>query len=202
MCLLMAISSGQIAFAQAAKPRPAYDFSRPREERIRLAESAAPPEISSKATVYLLEPTGYVKVREGTNGFSCLVDRQTPMNQEPACFDAEGSETTLVTRLFVEEMRGRGKTEEEIDAALEDGYKSGKYRAPRRPGIVYMLSNEIYLYISASNELFHTVAHVMFYAPYLTETDIGNPPASGMPHVIRPGRPDAYIVVVPGAPRS
>jgi len=65
-----------IALAQA--PKPAYDFSLPSEERIKLAESAAPPEISGKATVYLLERTGYVKVREGTNGFSCFVDRQNP----------------------------------------------------------------------------------------------------------------------------
>ena len=39
-----------IVHAQANSPKPAYDFSLPREERIQLAESAAPPEISSKAT--------------------------------------------------------------------------------------------------------------------------------------------------------
>ena len=39
------------AFAQAEKPKATYDFSLPREEKIKLAESAAPPEISGKATV-------------------------------------------------------------------------------------------------------------------------------------------------------
>ena len=41
-----------------------------------------------------------------------------------------------------------------------------------------------------------------FYAPYATDKDLGSPPAAAaMPHVIRPGQPDAYIVVVPGAAR-
>jgi hypothetical protein len=107
--------------AQTDMPKPAYDFSLPREDRIKLAESAAPPEISSHATVYLLEQIGYVKVREGTNGFSCFVDRQTPLNSEPTCFDAEGSATTLPTRLYVEEQRGKGKSEEKINAEIDEG---------------------------------------------------------------------------------
>ncbi|MGB8540535.1 MAG: hypothetical protein WCD49_02755 [Candidatus Acidiferrales bacterium] len=91
-----------VTFAED-KPKPAYDFSLPREDRIKLAESAAPPEVSGKATVDLLERTGYIKVRDGANGFSCFVDRQTPLNLEPTCFDAEGTATTLPTRLFTEE---------------------------------------------------------------------------------------------------
>jgi hypothetical protein len=187
------------AFGQTDRPKPAYDFSLPREERIKLAESAAPAEISSKATVYILERTGYMKVREGTNGFSCFVDRQTPLNSEPTCFDAEGSATTLPTRTFVEEQRAQGKTEEQINAAIEAGYKSGKFRAPQKPGIVYMMSPSVYLYIAEKNLIVHAPPHLMFYAPYATDKDIGSPsPAANMPHLIRAGQPDAYIIVVPG----
>jgi hypothetical protein len=110
-----------VALAQTEAPKPAYDFSLPREDRIKLAESAAPPEVSGKATVYLLERSGYVKVRDGTNGFSCIVDRQTPWNCEPTCFDAEGTATTLPTRLFAEEERGKGKSEEQIKSEIDDG---------------------------------------------------------------------------------
>lgn len=191
---------GQTARGQTT-PKAAYDFSLPREERIKLAESAAPPEIAGKATVYLLERTGYVKVREGGNGFTCLVDRQTPFNQEPTCFDAEGSATTLVTRLYVEEQRGLGKSEEQIGAAIETGYKTGKFRAPQKPGIVYMMSNNGYLLIPGKTELIHIPAHLMFYAPYATSKDIGSPPPSpNMPRVIREGQPDAYIIVIPLQP--
>src|SRR5580692_9164634 len=187
------------AFAQSEMPKPAYDFSLPREERIKLAESAAPAEISSRATVYLLEPTGYVKIREGTNGFSCLVDRQTPLNLEPTCFDAEGSATTLSTRLYVEEQRAKGKTEERIKTEIDEGYKTGKYKAPSKPGIVYMMSDRGYLLVPGSNKLVHIPPHLMFYAPYATDKDIGSPPdAANMPRVIRPGQPDAYIIVIPG----
>jgi hypothetical protein len=187
------------AFGQTEKPKPVYDFSLSREEMIKLAESAAPPEISGKATVYVLERTGYVKVREGTNGFSCFVDRQTPMNSEPTCFDTEGSATTLPTRILVEELRAQGKTEEQINAAIEAGYKSGKFQAPRKPGIVYMMSPSVYIYIAEKNIMAHVPPHLMFYAPYATEKDIGSPaPAANMPHLIREGKPDAYIIVVPG----
>jgi hypothetical protein len=180
-------------------PKPAYDFFLPREQKIRLAESAAPPEISSEATLYLLERTGYVKIREGTNGFSCFVDRQTPFNSEPTCFDAEGSSTTLPTRLHVEDQRAKGKSEEQIKAEIDEGYKSGKYKAPSKPGIVYMLSDQIYLFIpEASKQLIHVPPHLMFYAPYATEKDIGSPTTGlNMPRLIRAGQPDAYIIVFP-----
>jgi len=188
-----------IAFGQTERPKPAYDFSLSREEKIKLAVSAAPPEISSKATVYVLDRTGYVRVREGTNGFSCFVDRQTPLNSEPTCFDAEGSATTLATRFLAEELRAHGKTEEEIDAAIDAGYKSGKFLAPRKPGIVYMMSLSVYIYIPEKNLIAHVPPHLMFYAPYATDKDIGDPaPAANMPHLIRAGQPDAYIIVVPG----
>lgn len=186
---------------QTDRPKPAYDFSLPREEKIRLAESAAPPEISGKATVYVLERSGYVKAREGTNGFTCFVDRQTPYNSEPACFDAEGSTAPLPTRLFAEEQRASGKSEEEIKAAIDAGYKDGKFRPPQKPGIVYMMSDEIYLLDADSNKLIHAPAHLMFYAPYATDKDIGSPPHGvNMPHLIRAGQPDAYIIVLPRVP--
>jgi hypothetical protein len=185
--------------AQTQTPKPAYDFSLPREERIKLALSAAPPEISGKATVYVLERSGYVKVQDGTNGFSCFVDRQNPLNLEPTCFDAEGSATTLLSRFYAEEQRAKGKTEEEIKAGIEDGYKSGKFHAPRKPGIVYMMSDQGYLLVPATNKLVNLPPHLMFYAPYATDKDIGSPPpAANMPHLIRAGQPDAVVIVIPG----
>jgi len=186
------------AFAQSDMPKPAYDLSLSREDRIKLAESAAPPEISSNATVYLLERSGYVKMHDGTNGFSCFVDRQTPWNSEPTCFDAEGSRTTLQARIFVEEERAKGKTEEQVKSEVDEGYKSGKFKAPSKPGIAYMLSENGYLLVSG-NKLVRIPPHLMFYAPYATDKDIGSPPsAANLPRVLRAGQPDAYIVVMTG----
>jgi hypothetical protein len=191
------VAQGLVLYAQSDAPKPAYDFSLPREERIKLAESAAPPEISSKATVYLLEHSGYVKVRDGSNGFSCFVDRQNPLNLEPTCFDAEGSATTLLSRFYAEEERAKGKSEEEIKAGIEERYKTGKFQAPRKPGIVYMMSDKGYLLVPG-NKLVHLPPHLMFYAPYATDKDIGSPPAAAnMPHLIRAGQPDAVVIVLP-----
>lgn len=185
-------------FAQEEKPKPAYDFSLSREEKIKLAESAAPPEISSKATVYILERTGYAKVREGSNGFTCFVDRQTLFNSEPTCFDAEGANSTFLTRLFVEDQRAQNESEAEISAAIAAGYKSGKFKAPAKPGIVYMLSDSIFLFVN--NKIIKAPPHLMFYAPYATDKDIGSPgPGLNMPRIIRAGQPDAYIIVFPAS---
>ena len=186
------------AFAQTDGLKPKYDFSLSREEKIKLAESAAPPEISSKATLYILERSGYVKVRDGENGFTCFVDRQSPLNLEPTCFDAEGSATTLQSRFVAEEMRGKGKSEEEVTAAIAEGYKSGRFRAPQKPGIVYMMSDAGFIYVASVNKLVPLPRHLMFYAPYATNKDIGSPlGGANMPHVIRDGQPDAVIVVIP-----
>jgi hypothetical protein len=198
LCCLLLLGASLVARAQTDAPKPAYDFSTPREDRIKLAESAAPPEVSSKATVYVLERSGYEKVREGTNGFTCFVDRQTPLNSEPTCFDAEGSATTFPTRLFAEEQRAKGRTEEQITAAIEEAYKDGKFIAPRKSGIVYMMSDSAYILVPG-NKLAHVPPHLMFYAPYATDKDLGSPPsAANMPHLIRAGQPDAYIIVIPG----
>jgi hypothetical protein len=198
--VLVALSLAIIFLALAQdKPKPAYDFSLPREERIKLGGSAAPREISSKATLYVLDRTGYVKVRDGENGFSCFVDRQTPLNLEPTCLDAEGSATTLSTRIFAEQCRAKGEREEQISAEIEGGYKCGKFLAPRKSGIVYMMSDSGVLYIAERDQLVHIPPHLMFYAPYATDKDIGSlPPAANMPNLIRAGQPDAYIIVVPG----
>ena len=181
-----------------ADQKAAYDFSLPREERIKLAESAAPPEISGKATVFLLERTGYVKIREGTNGFTCLVERETPLTMEPECYDAEGSATTLLTRFYTEEQRAKGTSEEQIMAAIEEGYKSGKFKAPRKTGIVYMMSEHNHVLRPDTHQIIHFSPHLMFYAPYMTEADLGSPPsARNMPFIVHEGQPDALIIVVP-----
>jgi hypothetical protein len=196
---ISAAGTNLVASAQTQEPTPKYDFSLSREEKIKLAESAAPVEISRNATVYVLEPTGYVKAREGTNGFTCFVDRQDPANLEPTCFDAEGSATTFLTRLFVEEQRAKGKSEDEISTAVAEAYKKGQFLAPRKPGIVYMMSDQGFLLAPSLHKLVPIPPHLMFYAPYSNDEDIGSPPsAANMPRIIRAGQPDAYIVVMLG----
>ena len=174
-----------------------YDTSTPRERQIQLALSAAPAEVSRRATIYVLGTRGYEKAREGTNGFSCLVTREYPTTQEPQCFDAEGTVTVLAASLRVEELRAQGKSEAEIAADHEEGYRTGRYLAPRKPGIVYMLSDENWVFDPDEKKVIHFPGHLMFYAPYMTAKDLGYESQAVLPYLVAPGSPEALMIVVP-----
>jgi hypothetical protein len=182
------------------------DASTPRERQIELALSAAPTEVSSKAAVYILGPNGYEKAREGTNGISCFIWRSfretMQVSASPACFDAEGSRTLMVTAMRREELRAQGKSKEEIDDDIAQGYKDGRYKAPG-PGFLYMMSDENYFYDSDSKEWGTVPSHLMFYAPYKTVTDMGyesKPPAM-VPNITGKG-PETLIVVFAKKPHE
>ena len=174
-----------------------FDSSTPRQRQIELAESAAPAEVSRRATIYVLSPHGYEKAREGTNGFSCLVERQYVTTMEPECFDVEGSQTTLLVRLRTEEWRAQGKSEDAIAAEIEEGYKSGKFITPRKPGIVYMMSGENWVFDPESKRVIHFPGHLMFYAPYMTPQDLGYEKEAPLPYLVHPGAADTLMIVVP-----
>ena len=186
--------------AMAQKPADRnvrFDSSTPRHRQIELAASAAPAEVSSRAAIYVLGPHGYEKAREGSNGFTCLVERQYVTTQEPECFDVEGSQTTLLARLRVEELRAQGKTEEVVQAEIEEGYKSGRFIAPRKPGIVYMMSDENWVFDPESKKIIHFPGHLMFYAPYMTAKDLGYEKEAPLPYLVHPGAADTLMIVVP-----
>jgi hypothetical protein len=200
------LSIGAAIQGRAQELPKVYDASVPRERQIALAESAAPAEVSSKATVYILGLKGHEKVREGTNGFSCFVGRHfvkpTETTVEPACFDAEGSRTLLLVYMHGEELRAAGKSEADIKADVANGYKEGRYQYPSKPGFLYMMSSENRLGPTSDKSTGIFPPHLMFYAPNMTTKDIGfdsQPKLSylGMTH---PGEGDNLIVVLPKAP--
>jgi hypothetical protein len=167
----------------------------PEAVQIRLAETAAPAEVSGKASVYVLRVHGYELARKGTNAFTCFVDRTRLDTLEPECMDAEGFATTFLTRLFAERQRAAGVAEEKIKADIEDGYRSGRFLAPRRPGLIYMLSDYNIIFEDKSQKLMHVSPHLMFYAPGLEEKDTGSGP--GAPILTDPGKPYNLMIVVP-----
>src|SRR6202050_374551 len=198
------VATGVAMPAMAQELPKVYDASVPRERQIALALSAAPEEVSSKATVYILGPKGYEKVREGTNGFSCYVGRSfvkpTETTVEPTCFDAEGSRTILVRRIHMEELRANGKSEAEIKADIANGYKEGRFKDPRKLGFLYMMSSENRL--GASNGTASFPPHLMFYAPNMTTKDLGfdSQPKLSYLGMTNPGAGDNLIVVLPQGP--
>lgn len=166
------------------------------EEQTRLALSTAPPEVSSRASIFILGRNGYVQTRAGTNGFSCLVEREFLETVEPVCYDAEGSATTLLARLHREELRAQGVSEDEVKRQIAMAYDSGRLRAPSKPGIAYMLARENWAWNPFTKQFWTGPPHFMLYAPYATQEDLGGFSGPHMPIVIWPGQPDALIIVM------
>jgi len=180
--------------AQSSTPSA---VTRPSTEaaEIALALSALPEPMRAAAAVHVLGPKGYRKVREGSSGINCLVERSRPEAQEPICWDREGSETILPVVYARAEWRVAGMKEDETERRINEGFTTGRFRAPRRGGVAYMLSTENYVFNGQRVIRYHP--HVMCYAPYVTNADIG---ATGKdpnaPWVLNEGSPHAYIIIV------
>ena len=196
MSVLPSGAAAQVPYDQLPK---VFDSSLPRDEQISIALSAGPKAVASNATVYVLGAKGFEIARQGTNGASCLVGRHFTKSGvttvEPECYDAEGSRTLLLADLYREELRAKGTAEDDIKADIENGYKDGRFKAPRKPGVRYMLSIDNRLGPTPDGKTAHVPPHLMFYAPYMTGKDLGYD--SVAPFLVQPGRPDTTMIVFP-----
>ncbi len=164
-----------------------------RDLEMRLAVNALPQPLRDGATVLVLESTGYAKARQGTNPFTCLVSRRGG-NFYPVCFDEEGARTILPAFADDAVLRLKGAGDEDVERAIAKGFESGRYRPPGRPGIAYMLSPATYML--DNGKLARSFPHTMFYAPFLTDSDIGGV-MGRTAFVDRPG-PHGMIIVLAG----
>ena len=184
-----------------AQPRTGAQPPMDQDAETALALSACPPAIATQAGVYVLRPTGYVKVREGSNGFNALVHHSMPGAQEPQCMDAESSRTVMVRYLKVAEWRASGKTPAEIKTLTTAAFASGAFPAVTKVGVDYMLSpsNEVSNFLGVVT---HFPPHVMFIGTHLTNADLGvaktlgsdgNP--MGPAFIAAEGTPYAMVIV-------
>ena len=144
-------------------------------EEIRLARSGAPPEVTRTAAVQVLKNGRYVETIKGTGSVTCLVNRSQALSLEPECYDAEASATILPIHRFQTEQRIAGRPKSEIDAAVAERIRSGEFRLPRRPALVYMMSAEQVLYNDEGRRVGAWLPHLMWYFPYLKAADLGLP---------------------------
>jgi len=166
------------------------------------ALSALPPQLRPGATIYLLDPAkGYYAARKGSNGFICFVMRTAWEWAEfrndvvtAISYDAEGARVIFPVYEAAAAMRATGKfTALQVRNIIVEKIKKGIYKAPARPGISYMLAPVMRTYPATPaehNVITMEMPHYMFYAPYLTNTDIGNIPD---------GRQDGPFLVNPEA---
>jgi len=110
--------------------------------------------------------------------------------------DAEGTRTFLPRYLKVAELRAQGKSPEEIRRFVADAFAKGIFQAPTRPGVDYMLSTENVVPLDDKGTVGPFPPHVMFYAPYLTNADLGSDGNfAGPAFIAGEGTPHALIIV-------
>ena len=163
----------------------------PRDLEIQLAQSSLPAHLRDGATVYVLNPAkGFEVARKGTNGFHALVARTgddamrgtwplTAYRDDilyPISWDQAGAKAQLQVFLDIAEMQAGGTPAPDAKRIVQERFKTGKYKAPERPGVSYMLSPVLRTYtnpevngdVATSN-----IPHAMHYAPNVSNEDVG-----------------------------
>lgn len=151
----------------------------PRDREIELAIGAAPPEVGSKATVYVFTSKGYEKARDGENGFTCLVNRDSELEGyhvlKPTCWDPHGSRTIVPAILEIAKRRATGQSVADVIAGIRQLIKDGKLQLFDKVGVAYMLQGDVSDYDAATGKILgrRFPPHIMIYAPGITPNDVG-----------------------------
>ena len=150
----------------------------PRAFEVELALSAGPEHLRAEATVYVFGKDGYEKVKAGTNGFICLVNRDGQQAGDrtlrPTCWDAEGGISIVPVMLRVGELLAQRQSASEIRRDIDAGYDQGRFLAPHKAGIAYMLRGDVQVDPEAPQVIGQSFPpHYMIYAPGVSNQDIG-----------------------------
>ena len=195
------------ATAETIKYPPFSAYSMNREAEIALARSAAPDQISGRATVKILGISGYVVAAEGDNGFVCIVMRgwgaptyTVPTRdlvydatvRAPICYDQVAARTVLPYQELRTKLAIEGKTPDQIAGGVQAAY--AKAELPKMElAFAYMFSADMNLGPGVGH--FHP--HMMVFAPYYNNAILGgNSHDSMLPrNTDDKGTPFAVIVI-------
>jgi hypothetical protein len=163
----------------------------PRDLEIQLALSALPPHLRDSATVYVLNPEkGFEVARKGTNGFHAFVARTGddtfrgcwPLTEYrddilyPISFDAAGAKAQMRVFFDAAEMQAKGTPPGELKKIIKERFQMQYYKPPERAGVSYMVSPILRTYVNpdeSDDVRTANLPHVMYYAPYVSNEDIG-----------------------------
>lgn len=182
---LAAVGLVSLATAPDAKTNGTTLERMPERLETEFALSAAPPALRAEASVYLLDPSkGYALAKRGTSGIACVVQRTAWEHADfrndiyfPVCYDAAGSKTYLKVIMDAAALRARGMGPDELKAEITRRYRERVYTVPEKLGVSYMVG-PIMRAVGPPDRRPHTMAmpHLMFYAPFVTNEDIGAKP--------------------------
>jgi hypothetical protein len=186
--LVLAVITSSLLGLSASQAAETTIEQMPAQLETRFALSALPPALRDKATVYLLDPEkGYQLSRQGTSGVACLVEgtawEMADFRNDiyiPLCYDAVGTKAHLKVIMDTAALRAQGMSPAALKAEVENRYKNKTYEAPEKAGLSYMVA-PVMRTVGPPDMNVHTMAmpHLMFYAPDITNEDIGAAPNLG-----------------------
>ncbi len=199
--------------APGAQPSHSVNVIDPlrKDMEIELALSALPSHLRDDATMYTLNPKkGFEVTRTGTNGFHAFVIRTGPGAFRaswpftkypddiigPFSFDSTGVNAQMKMLFDVAEMQAQGMQPGDLKRTIHKRYTAGSYRAPARTGVAYMLSPMFRTYQNPEESdtvITMNYPHYMYYAPHVTNADVGGKMMSPYSFIIDPG-PHGFIV--------
>lgn len=135
---------------------PLSEYMMPQDAEIALARSAAPANVSDRATIKVLNESGFEVAIEGDNGFVCMVMRAwsaptyTPVAfldfvyyaplRAPICFNPIAVETMMLYYELRTELGLQGKNPDEIADGIEAAYAKGELPRIETVSFAYMWS--------------------------------------------------------------
>ncbi|GAC1632962.1 MAG: hypothetical protein NVS9B14_06960 [Candidatus Acidiferrum sp.] len=194
--------------AREMKYPPVSEYLMPQAAEIALAKSAAPDNISGKATIKVLTASGFQVVQEGNNGFVCLVMRGfgaptfTPTDlrnlvydsklRAPICFDPQAAQTVVPYYELRHKLGLQGKTPDEITKAVSDAYSTGALPKRDKVSFAYMWSADQILGPAG-----HWHPHMMVFSPHYENSMLGGNQGSDPGPVVTDdaGTPLAVVVI-------
>jgi hypothetical protein len=210
MILLLAGMDASPAWVENSKYPPLKEYMLTPDAEVALARSAAPANISGRATIKVLSESGYRVVRQGDNGFVCMVMRgwtaptyspaqfrdlvYDPTVRAPICFDPQAARTVMPYYELRSKLGMEGKGPDEIARAIEAAYARGEL--PKREGVTfaYMWSADQQLGPGVG----HWHPHMMVFAPYYKNSMLGdNDFAKPIPFVSDDDGTPFAVVVIP-----
>lgn len=139
---------------------------------VALARSAAPPDVSASATILILKAQGYQPAVEGTNGFTCLVERSwmspfaspefwNPRMRGPVCYNPAATRSILSYTLRRTKLALDGRSREEMLAEVRAALARHELPSPEAGAMSFMMSKDGII----GDELNHWHSHLMFHVP-------------------------------------
>jgi hypothetical protein len=207
--ILFAAAIPSSAQGQTQYP-PLSEYMMPQDAEIALARSAAPSNVSDRATIKVFSESGFEVAIEGDNGFVCMVMRAwsaptytpeafldfvyySPL-RAPICFNPVAAETMMPYYELRHELGLQGKNPDEIADSIEAADTKGELPSIQTVSFAYMWSADQDL----GPGIGHWHPHMMVFTPYYKNSMLGGNEFGGMlPFVSDDAGTQFTVTVIP-----